>query len=322
MHNRQKLSDLIYITVFLILTFCILTNSRLSLSYAFTGLELWYRNMIPALMPFMILSGTLIRMGLTEGFTTLVYPFVRPLFRVSRNVCYVMIMGFMCGFPMGAKCVADLYERGKLSRDEGAYLLAFCNNIGPVYFVSFALPLIGCEQIAPCLFGMYGIPLLYGLVLRYTRYRKLSASPEPSASPEAIDAPLSVKSPAASASSQKLLGALDGSIRNSLQSMLMLGGYMVLFNLLMLLPHLLLGQTPQRIAPLLEITGGLKLLGNRLPLYSLIVLPFGGFSCIAQTYTCIGHTDLSIGDYVLHKLMLTALTAGYYLLCLRFRLLR
>lgn len=311
--NPQKLLDLFYTAAFLLLTFCILTHSRLSLHYAFTGLDLWYRNMIPTLMPFMILSGTLIRMGLTEGFTTLVYPFVRPLFRVSRNVCYVMIMGFMCGFPMGAKCVADLYERGKLSRDEGAYLLAFCNNIGPVYFVSFALPLIGCSQIGLCLFGMYGIPLLYGLALRYTRYHNLYhfAQTQTSENIPAIPAP-----------PQKLLSSLDESIRTSLQSMLMLGGYMVLFNLLMLLPHLLLGQTPQWIAPLLEITGGLKLLGDRMPIYSLILLPFGGFSCIAQTYTCIGHTDLSIGDYVLHKLILTAFTAGYYLLCLRFHFLR
>ncbi len=311
---RQKAVNLLYTAAFLLLTFCILTNSRLSLYYAFTGLELWYRNMIPTLMPFMILSGTLIRMGLTEGFTTLVYPFVRPLFHVSRNVCYVMIMGFMCGFPMGAKCVADLYERGKLSRDEGAFLLAFCNNIGPVYFVSFALPLTGCRQMAPCLFGMYGIPLLYGLLLRYTRYRNLyeRAGTRTASASQNMQA----------ARTQKLLGALDESIRASLQSMLMLGGYMVLFNLLMLLPHLTLGHTPRGLAPLLEITGGLKLLGDLMPLYSLILLPFGGFSCIAQTYTCIGHTDLSIGDYVLHKLILTALTAGYYLLCLRFHLLR
>lgn len=313
MCKKNRFMDLLYTAVFLLLTFCILTNSRLSLHYAFTGLDLWYRNMIPTLMPFMILSGTLIRMGLTEGFTTLVYPFVRPLFHVRRNVCYVMIMGFMCGFPMGAKCVADLYERGMLSRDEGTYLLAFCNNIGPVYFVSFALPLIGCGRIAPCLFGMYGIPLLYGLLLRYTRYRNLcQASGTHGAAAVNLQPP----------GTQKLLRALDESIRTSLQSMLMLGGYMVLFNLLMLLPHLLIGKEPRVIAPLLEITGGLKLLGNLMPLYSLILLPFGGFSCIAQTYTCIGQTDLSIGDYVLHKLILTALTAGYYLLCLRFHLLR
>ncbi|MDE7252548.1 MAG: hypothetical protein K2O32_06360 [Acetatifactor sp.] len=302
----SKVIDIIYIALFLLLTFCILTNSRLSLHYAFTGLELWFNNMIPTLLPFMILSGTLIRMGLTEGFTTLLYPFVKPLFRVSRNACYVMIMGFMCGFPMGANCVNDMYAHHKINHREAAYLLAFCNNIGPIYFVSFALPLIGCSKILPCVFGMYGLPLLYGLLLRYTCFRDLQDKNLPDTRQSCQTKHLG------------LFQALHEAIYGSMQSILMLGGYMVLFNLLMLVPHLLTGQAPQFLAPILEITGGLKILGSAQPLYSLIILPFGGCCCIAQTYTCIQDTELSIRDYILHKLLLTALTAVYYLLCLRF----
>ena len=88
---------------------------------------------------------------------------------------------------------------------------------------------------------------------------------------------------------------------------------MILFNLLNLLPHLFIGQPPVLIAPLLEITGGLNLLQASLPLYSLLALSFGGISCIAQTYSCIGQTDLSITNYVLHKAILTLLNALYYL---------
>lgn len=317
-HIISKLSSMIYIACFLLMTFCILSSSRLSLYYAFTGLELWYNNMIPTLLPFMILSGTLIRMGLTEGFTTLVYPFVRPLFRVSRNVCYVMIMGFMCGFPMGAKCVNDMYVHRRINRREAAYLLAFCNNIGPIYFVSFALPLIGCRRLGPCIFGMYGLPLLYGLILRYTGFRDLRNDKDSYSAPPPEENKADSTDKSACVRHVSLLSALNGAIYNSMQSILMLGGYMVLFNLLMLMPHLLTGQPPQFMAPVLEITGGLKLLGDKQPLYSLILLPFGGFCCIAQTYTCILDTELPIGSYVLHKLALTAVTAAYYLLCLRF----
>ncbi|MCM1111827.1 MAG: hypothetical protein NC399_01090 [Muribaculum sp.] len=313
--------NILYTLLFLILTACMLTHSRLSLYYAFTGLDLWYRNMVPVLLPFMILSGALIRMELTEGFTALVYPVVGPLFRVRRNVCYVIIMGFLCGFPMGAKCVGDLYARGGLTRGEASYLLAFCNNIGPIYFVSFALPLIGCTQTALCLFGMYGIPLLYGLFLRYTAYAGLYAADRPVPHRNVLTGnTLSAAFQNASGSlspTPSLLSALDESIHASLQSILMLGGYMILFNLLMLLPHLITGNPPRLAAPLFEITGGLKLLGDSAPFCSLVLLSFGGFSCIAQTYTCIRDTDLSIGGYVFHKLILTALSAAYYSLCLR-----
>ncbi len=296
---------IIYLTAFLLLTFCILTNSSMSLFLAAKGLQLWFQNMIPALLPVMILSGTLIRMGLTEGFTTLVYPFVKPVFRVSRNVCYVMIMGFLCGFPMGAKCVSDMYAANKISSREAEFLLAFCNNIGPVYFVSFALPVIGCTGLGLPLLGMYGLPLLYGLFLRYTAFKEIGISPH---NPE-VSKELS------------FLPAMDAAIYAALQSMLMLGGYMILFNLLLLVPALSCPTALPYLAPIFEITGGLSILGTKLPIYSLIVLPFGGLSCIAQTYTCIKDTDLSLAAYVRHKLILTLLTAGYYLLLRFLRLL-
>lgn len=303
-HSNSSLKSFIYITLFLAITVCILTHSAESLIFALNGLELWFHSMIPALLPFMILSGTLVRMGMTEGFTTLVYPFINPIFRISRNACYVMVMGFMCGFPMGAKCIDDLLARKMLTVTEAKWLLAFCNNIGPVYFTSFALPLIGCKNIWPCIVGMYGLPLLYGLILRYTLYR-LPAKDT-----------YTVKSNQPSA--KGLLEALNESVTASLQSILSLGGYMILFNLLMLIPGLFIKKWAIYIAPFLEITGGLKLLGNSFPIYSLIMLPFGGLSCIAQTYSCIAKTELSIGPYIVHKIILTAITIAYYFFCLLF----
>lgn len=296
----------IFLLVFLFLTYCILTHSAQSLAFAANGLNLWYNNMIPALLPFMILSGTLIRMNLTEGFTTLVYPFVRLFFRVSQNVCYAMIMGFLCGFPMGAKCVSELYSSQKITKREASFLLAFCNNIGPVYFISFALPVTGCENPVIPLLGMYGLPLLYGLVLRYTLFRDLSCNSRPVP-------PASLLKEGNAPSGMAFLPALDESIYGAVQSMLMLGGYMILFNLIMLLPVLYMPRALPYVAPLLEISGGLSLLGTSFPAYSLIVLPFGGLSCVAQTYTCIKNTDLSLAEYIQHKLILTLLTVAYYL---------
>ena len=106
--------------------------------------------------------------------------------------------------------------------------------------------------------------------------------------------------------------ALDDAITAAGRSILQLGGYMIFFNLLNLLPRLLLPDS-FRYAPLLEISGGLKLLGDRFPLYTLLLLPFGGLSCIAQTGSCIRNTGLSLKSYILHKMVLTVLTAAYYL---------
>lgn len=330
----KKSPALLCVPLFLGLMLCMLTHSELAVSYASAGLLVWFNRMVPTLLPFMILSGVLIRMRLAGSFASLFSPVLAPVFRVSGNCLYVMLMGFVCGFPMGAKCTADMLEQGQISRREARFLLAFCNNIGPVYFCGYVVPLLGIRRLGLCLFGMYGLPLLYGLVLRYTVYRV--TEPVNGADIRTASAsPISGDSVPGQSPPLPLLAALDASVASALQSMTMLGGYMVLFNLLNLVPALLAeiavdlfsqsivsaafcGLQPDEItallSPLLEISGGLQTLGASHPLYSLIALTFGGLSCLAQTYACIRDTGLSLSEYALHRVLLTAVTAVYYLI--------
>lgn len=286
---------------FVFLTFCMLTNSSLSLAYAALGLRLWYEKMVPVLFPFMVLSGTLIRMGLVEMLIRPIRPFFGKLFRISDPAVYTILMGFLCGFPMGARTTAEFRNRQELSVAEGQFLLAFCNNFGPVYFLGFVLPSLHRTLTLPYLMGMYGIPVIYGLFLRYTVYRTRLQDTS------MVSQPVTKSSVRVS-----LPDALDDAVNAAGLSILQLGGYMIFFNLLNLLPRLILRQS-HLFAPLLEITGGLQLLEGRYPLYTLLLLPFGGLSCIVQTAGCIRNTGLSLKKYIIHKLVLTLLTAFYYL---------
>ena len=111
------------------------------------------------------------------------------------------------------------------------------------------------------------------------------------------------------------LEAVDDSIVSGLIGIGKLGGYMVFFNLLniMFLPFSAL---PERFLAfcncILEITSGISSSGKRETLMILILLPFGGFSCIAQTYSMIKDTNLSISRYFLHKCAQTVITAIIY----------
>ena len=286
---------------FVFMTFCMLTNSSLSLAYAALGLRLWYEKMVPVLFPFMVLSGTLIRMGLVKSLIRPIRPFFGKLFRISDPAVYTILMGFLCGFPMGARTTAEFRNRQELSVAEGQFLLAFCNNFGPVYFLGFVLPSLHRTLTLPYLMGMYGIPVIYGLFLRYTVYRTRLQDTS------MVSQPVTKSSVRVS-----LPDALDDAVNAAGLSILQLGGYMIFFNLLNLLPRLILRQS-HLLAPLLEITGGLQLLEGRYPLYTLLLLPFGGLSCIVQTAGCIRNTGLSLKKYIIHKLVLTLLTAFYYL---------
>ena len=297
--------EILYTALGIYLIVLLLRYPVLSLQYAATGLNLWFQKMIPTLLPFMILSGILIAMNLTERFVKVMHPLLHTIYRISPNGSYTLFMGFLCGFPMGARIVGQLREQGKLSQKEGNRLLAFCNNIGPIYFLSYVVPTLSIEKPLISFSIMYGVPLLYGiLVMRLL----------PMSSPTVTGKQETVKR---TAPANSLLTAIDTAIQSGLIGIGKLGGYMVFFNLLniMFVPfrHLPTGLLAC-YQLLLEITSGIDQYGHLYPYAVLILLPFGGFSCIAQTYSMIRHTDLSIRAYLFHKLAQTGLTALCYLL--------
>lgn len=322
------MKKLIFTAVFLLLTAFLLLCPAVAVSLALGGLNLWFERMVPALLPFMILSGMMIRLDLTDKIMVLFRPVLQPVLRLRPTPLYAVVIGFLCGFPMGARVVADLYTRRKITKDEADYLLAFCNNIGPIYFTGFVLTTLELKKTAPFLLGMYGLPLIYGIVLRYTFYRRrLSVyTPQtrsimnrmPAAGPELSSAELIFAAPPPTAikTGPGLLAVLDDSVTAGMEGIAQLGGYMVFFNLLKIIPLIIWGpgQATAVLGCLLEITGGIQAIGARDPLAVLVLLSFGGLSCLAQTNGCIRRTDLSLKAYFMHKAILTALSLCYYLI--------
>lgn len=313
-----KLLRLLYTVLGIYLIVLLLRFPTLSLQYAAAGLNLWFQKMIPTLLPFMILSGILIRMNLTERIVRLIHPFLRFFFHTSANGSYTLVMGFLCGFPMGARIVGELYGTGKLAKWEAERLLAFCNNIGPIYFLSFAMPTIGIKKGYLPFLIMYGLPLLYGFVLMHILPRirgKRQVKMTTMVNDYPANSMLQTESESLKASPLSFFAAADEAILSGLLGIAKLGGYMVFFNLLNIL-FVPFSQLPTGLLGLynciLEITGGINRCSQLYPYTVLILLPFGGFSCIGQTYSMISHTDLSIRPYLIHKIVQTALTALCY----------
>lgn len=302
----------IYMLFFFLLIVLMLSHPQVCLQLGMRGLLLWFEKMIPALFPFMVLSGVIVRMNLSEDVVASLAPLLQPIFRVNRSVIYGIIMGFLCGFPMGAKVAVQLYEADKVTEKEAEYLLCFCNNIGPIYFLSFALPTLELSGVLPFIIGMYGLPLVYGILLRHTLFKKKLFYQERK---EQEKDSLHIKQPP-SAKKGKILDCLDAAMKDGISSMVMLGGYMIIFNALNLLPCILCPKYALWAAPFLEITGGIGLMGNACPRYILCLLPLGGLCCMAQTHTIISNTPLKVSKYMFHKLVLTGVTIGYYLLIL------
>ncbi|MCM1263280.1 MAG: hypothetical protein NC313_11225 [Butyrivibrio sp.] len=289
------------------LTFLLLRYPAQSLNYASTGLLLWFQKMIPTLLPFMIISGVMVRMNLTERFAKFFHPLFHLIWGTSLNGSYVILMGMLCGFPMGARVIGELCRSGRLSEEEGAFLLAFCNNIGPIYFISFVMSTLSLSGNYIPFLIMYGVPLFYGFLLRFCLKRRDNRN---------AVCGITNHIPIIAANTPSLLAAVDDSIVSALIGIGKLGGYMVLFNLLniMLIPFSSLPEKFSLVCNcLLEITSGISRLGVNGTYIILILLPFGGFSCMAQTYSMIKDTNLSVSGYFAHKCIQTILTAVIYI---------
>lgn len=312
MKNFRK--NLILTVLFGILLIFILRFSDTAKHYAYLGLSVWFEQMIPSLLPFMILSSMLIQLNLDELLVKPVSGILKRIYRISDAGVYVLVMGFLCGFPMGAKTASMEYEKGKISKEEAEFLLSFVNNIGPVYFLSFVYNKIYTD--IPLYLGllfMYAVPLLYGFLLRNTVYRRL---PGPSVSRRLTAAS------AAEEPKKSFFAALDESISAGLGQIAMLGGYMIICNLLVMIPKILIpanGAVCAFFHNLLEISGGLLAIqGLRLsPLRTLVLahisLAFTGISCHLQTFHILGGTGLSKQKYMLHKIILCSIVS--ILLC-------
>lgn len=299
--GKDSLMQILFTLLSLYLTYLLLCYPEQALSLASTGLLLWFQKMIPTLLPFMILSGVMIRMNLTERFARYFHPLFHKIWGTSLNGSYAILMGMLCGFPMGARVIGQLCLAGKLSEDEGAYLLAFCNNIGPIYFLSFVMGTLSLtDNYVPFLI-MYSVPLCYGALLRFFI--------------RPLEHPAFSVSARQKQASSSLLGAIDDSVVSGLVGIGKLGGYMVFFNLLNIL-FLPFSHLPESFLSfcncILEITSGISRTGASKRLMILVLLPFGGLSCISQTYSMIKGTNLSIMRYFLHKCIQTAITAAIY----------
>lgn len=311
----NSFTQLLFTLLALYLTFLLLRYPAKALEYASTGLLLWFQKMIPTLLPFMIISGIMVRMNMTERFARLFHPLFHKIWGTSLNGSYVILMGMLCGFPMGARVIGDLCHAGKLSEEEGSFLLAFCNNIGPIYFLSFVMSTLSLSGNYIPFLIMYGVPLCYGFLLRFiNRINSANAFPNQYFIHAASGA---------SNTSPSLLAAVDDSVISGLIGIGKLGGYMIFFNLLniMLLPF---SSLPDRFLAfcncMLEITSGINRAGVKGSYMILILLPFGGLSCMAQTYSMIKDTNLSISRYFVHKCIQMAITALIYLCYISVRL--
>ncbi|MHB1651079.1 MAG: sporulation integral membrane protein YlbJ [Desulfitobacteriaceae bacterium] len=317
----------------LILAIAMFSYPQEVLASASTGISLWWRFVLPALLPFFILSELLMGMGFVHFLGVLVEPLMRPLFGLPGKAAFVVAMGYTSGFPMGAVLTARLRQEGEITKVEGERLLAFTNNPSPGFiFGAVASGLLGKPGIGLLLASsVYLSNLLVGLLFRFYGPRSRSTEKSKSSLRRAWQAMLSSQ-----AKEERPLGTILGqAVRQSVTTVLTVGGYIVFFAVILRILtlwnvttflaaffHLFLGSTLPSpsikaiLDGLLEMTLGCQgiveafsLLNQQIAGLALI-MGWGGLSVFAQIAGFISETDLRFSPFVLARSIHALLALG------------
>ncbi len=120
---------------FLIIVFTVLTiiYSEAASQKAVTSMQNAVQRIIPALFPYMVVSSLIISSGAAEILGRLLP--VSSIFSLPKCASTPIVLGALCGFPLGAKSASELYENGYISKTEAEVLISTANNTGPTFLI-------------------------------------------------------------------------------------------------------------------------------------------------------------------------------------------
>jgi len=277
----------------------------LTKSGAYIGLNLWFNTIIPTLLPYMIISGIVTHFNAFNIISKIIYPITRRLFKISFNANYCIIVGFLCGFPMGSKVIADMLSKQRISIAEANYLLCFCNNISPSFILNYVVASILLNQyklnghiIYTIFIIIFLSPIISSFIYRYCNKKDFLN--------------LDTKCNNVYYSCDQNFGIIDKCISSSFENIFRIGGYIIIFsvisNWINNIDYLNKNLT-FILSSIFEITSGLNTLRytSISNIYGLTLVvglcSFGGICSIAQTYSMVKDSPLEIKKYIRYKLI-------------------
>ena len=309
--------------VFLFILFFILAPTE-TLDASKNGITLWFEQILPTLLPFTILSGWVINSNffdLFHGADT------KKSHRILPEEWFILLSGFLFGFPIGSKLSSDFYQAGKISKKHAQTLCMFTNHMSPAFVLGYV-----CTQqfqdihyALPICLILYAPSLFFALIsLLRDSITKRKAN-EPVDQTQNIDKTNPDEHKNTASSFQLDMKIIDAGIISGFVTLIKLCGYMVFFSIgVSMIQHFSI--LPQNLKILaisgLEVTNAISFICSHVANKSkilylvLISLSFGGLSGLAQTASMICPAGLCVKKYVFTKILLTLLTALLTAACL------
>ena len=327
-----SLKKIVIPTIFILFTIFLVVFSQSNFNAAKNGLKLWASSVVPSLFPFFIATELLVYTNIVPLLGKLLNKIMHPIFNVSGEGAFALIMGIISGYPTGAKIVSTFRKNGICTKAEAERLLAFTNNSGPLFIIgTVGISMFGYSRIGILLFITHILAsLTVGFIFRFWKIND-DEHIKKNSSDNMFFSNKEIKF--------SELGKIIGtSITNATSTILLIGGFVVLFSVIISIlnnTYFVIGMSniikpicgllglsvdycSSIICGIVELTNGLSIatcindgnISNNIVVCAFL-LGFGSISVLLQVFSTISDTDISILPYFLGK-CLHAVFASLY----------
>lgn len=257
--RRRRLPAALLSALLLFLLCLLLTAPARYAEACIQGMALWAKAVLPALFPFLILTGLLTKLGAAQKLADRLSPLTEKI-GLPGSAAYCLLVSLLSGYPVGSRTVADLYKGGAITREQAKRMSVLCSTSGPMFLVGsvggamFGSAAAGAVLLAAHLLAVIGVYL----ALYFANRRKKGnihagqKAPAPHAGlkktmpPHALRvqnktaAPQTTASPASENKRNKTAaphpdtdGILAASVQSGVLTVLCVGGFIAFFFVLM-----------------------------------------------------------------------------------------
>ena len=152
--NRIAYGQILFGTFSLFCLLLLLKNAEIAVTSMKEGLWLCAETVVPSLFPFMVLSELILSGNLLQRLLKKLTAPLQRIFHVSSAGCIALLLGLLCGFPVGARCAVNAYDKGLISKEETQHVLCFSGVPSSAFLINaVGLSLFHSRKIGVLLWG-------------------------------------------------------------------------------------------------------------------------------------------------------------------------
>lgn len=162
---RRRRLPAALLSVLLLFLLCLLFTAPARYAEAcIQGMALWAKAVLPALFPFLILTGLLTKLGAAQKLADRLSPLTEKI-GLPGSAAYCLLVSLLSGYPVGSRTVADLYKGGAITREQAKRMSVLCSTSGPMFLVGsvggamFGSAAAGAVLLAAHLLAVIGVYL-------------------------------------------------------------------------------------------------------------------------------------------------------------------